>query len=138
MRSRDGRTRDCQPKRSGKSRPGLRRYRAISSIPKYCIPHLPGARLIRSNSSETFGNGPPVLTLRTPGTNRGPARLASTTANSCAINMCCAEDPALLRARTYAQLIETSSHPKSGGNSQESAWRETHELRLQNPDVCRE
>ncbi len=39
------------------------------------------------------GNGPPVLTNPTPASRRPMVPSANTTANSCAISTCCAEDP---------------------------------------------
>src|SRR4030095_585224 len=76
--------------------------------------------------SATFGNGRAAPTHPTPATALVPARLASTTANSCATNTSCAAVPAQLLALISAALIAISFNRKNAGSSPESDPHATH------------
>ena len=73
-----------------------------------------------SKCSATFGNGRAAPTRPIPATALLPARLASTTANSCATNTSCAVVPAPHPALISAAPIAISFNRKNAGSSPES------------------
>src|SRR5712672_3076893 len=73
----------------------------------------------------TCGNGHAVRTLPTQATWPLPVRLASTTANSCAISTFFEVDRALRRSRTYARRIGIFFRLMRAGNLWEFAWLKT-------------
>ena len=80
----------------------------------------PGKGSIFTKCSATFGNGRAAPTRPIPATALLPARLASTTANSCATNTSCAVVPARHPALISAAPIAISFNRKNAGSSPES------------------
>ena len=74
----------------------------------------------------TFGNGRAAPIRLTPATALVPARLANTTANSCATNTFCAAVPARRRAFIFAALIAISFNRRNAGSLQESDSHAIH------------
>ena len=85
-----------------------------------CLSGQTGKKSIFTKCSATFGNGRAAPTRPIPATALLPARLASTTANSCATNTSCAVVPARHPALTSAAPIAISFNRKNAGSSPES------------------
>ena len=86
--------------------------------------HSGRPRAGRRNSSATCGNGRQAPTRRTRATGLPPGRWASTTASSCATNMCCVGARARARHRTFAR--RTAILPaRRAGSSPACAWPAT-------------
>ena len=82
------------------------------------------------NSTATPGSGPAAPTRPIPASARTAARWENTTANSCAINTCCAAAPASRRAATSGPATAISSRPRRAGSFPEYGWRGTPEAGL--------
>ena len=96
----------------------FRRDRTFSSggCSVRCLSGQTGTRLF-TKCSATFGNGRAAPTRPTPAIALRPARLANTTANSCATNTSCAAVPARHRALISAAPIAISFNRKNAGSS---------------------
>ncbi len=84
-----------------------------------CLSGQTGKKVF-TKCSATFGNGRAAPTRPIPATALLPARLASTTANSCATNTSCAVVPARHPALISAAPIAISFNRKNAGSSPES------------------
>src|SRR4051812_1370948 len=83
-----------------------------------------------------FGSGHAAHTRRIPATALLPARLASTTANSCATNTSCVVVPARHPARISAAPIAISFSRKNAGSSPESDSHATHSKCVGRVTLC--
>ena len=79
-----------------------------------------------ANSTATPGSGPAAPTRPIPASARTAARWENTTANSCAINTCCAAAPASRRAAASGQLPQFLP-ARGAGSFPEYGWRGTPE-----------
>src|SRR6266853_2671129 len=97
----------------------------------------PAPTAIFNKCSATRGSGAAVLTRHIPAIAQARARLANTTASSCAINTCFVAVHAQRRAPTFAKPIGTSFRPINGGNSPGSVWRAISRERENHFCCCR-
>ena len=91
MPSPDGRGNDCRPKRNGRQRPKMCRYRATSPMAAiFTLARMPRRTTSPScgKCTATCGNGRLVLISLTHAFVRPAARSANITENSCAIRSC--------------------------------------------------